>query len=370
MGAISSLGMGFFNFYGESLINPNNTQLKQKELYYDYSVSKNILKLYIIMALYILTTTIISLLFTFKFDPKSQVNDENLMKEIQNSTSAVGEDNKSETTSNSNSTSNSNPNNNTNTNLTQKNKEETNKAKSNYSSDLKKAFRSKRLWHLCLLYFLTTFLYFLISVTFKVIGTLQKFNVVVLKLAGVISGLQMSFAKPIWGVLFDRFGLKSLILIYNITGLFLGVLMCVSLHQEIFFAFLMCLSSTIMAGFTSIVGPHVMKIFSLKYSTEIGGVIIISMSLSNVLASIFAFCVSNFVPNMKIAFYMAYIVGALLNLISLVLVKYETNQPFVYDDNHMVELTETNDSFSLEKGIKTLNVEKLDTYDSNDNKTY
>lgn len=201
--------------------------------------------------------------------------------------------------------------------------------------NLKKIFKSKRLYLLCIIYFFSSFLFFLIMMTFKTIGSLQGFNTNLLKYTLAITGIFLCIMGPVWGHLYDKLKFKKLLIIVNSAGIIIGVLLCFSLMNEWFFAIIIVINAIFFIGMMSIFNPHVMKVYTIAYMMEIGGVLSISSGISSLIGAIFAFCVSLMIKSKDDATFVyriIFIVGSVFNLISLIVGHFENDDLFQFDE--------------------------------------
>lgn len=228
-----------------------------------------------------------------------------------------------------------------------------------YVIDLKKILSSREIWIFCLLSFFSTFLPCIIFLTFKVIGTIQHFQVLTLKIIIVGIGLVMCSTGPIWGLAFDKFGFRPLIIILNFACVLIGPLMCLSLNNEFAFAGLILFASVIATGIQSIFGPFIMKIFSIKYCMEICGIVGVISGSSYVFGSIFAFISTYVLDNPIIAFYSTFALGSIFSVIGVIFGFTITENPIDFDVTsteicEKIENEENHESNEIEEEDKTL----------------
>lgn len=319
--ACGGLGGALSGFFGESMINPNNIQLKEGESYYDYTIAQNTINYYFFQGIVVILGTGggCSLIYKYTIND-TEINISNIGKSLIRDSNASSNDYVASKYND------------------QKNIESSivnpliDIDQSNYKKDLKKVFKSRRLWLLFGINFCSGFLSFLILTTFKVIGTTRMFSISALKIGAVGAALGSSICSPLWGLLYDYFGFKYLISIINISGIALGVSICFSMNNEVMYVCLVIFNTIILSGIMPLFHPHIMKVFGIKYVMELGGLMGFVPGISNVLASVYAFIVSLYLFNREEVFYISYLVGSLFHLISFCLACCEKGLPFEYNE--------------------------------------
>ena len=98
-----------------------------------------------------------------------------------------------------------------------------------------------------------------------------------------------------------------------------------------------------MGGFHSIVYPHVMEVFGMKYSIEINGIISIFSGFVGIIVSFLSFFVSLYYSNDKITipYKNIYLLGGFLDLFSIIMSSKYDNEVFDYknedENNYLVK---------------------------------
>lgn len=319
--SFGQLGGPVFNIIGETIINPNNVIIEIDSDYFPTDVADNFFNyLIFIMVLYPIGT-ILTLLTFYKYEDYSQ-ND--------TSTGIIQED-------------------------TNKPQESViNRKSDKYKADLRKIFTTKRLYYISVLFFFSAFLFFLVMGTYKTIGSLQNFDTNLLKYSLMVAGILLCIMGPVWGHLYDKLKFKKLLYIVNGSGILIGILLCVSLVNEWFFAIMVIINAIFFVGMMSIFNPHVMKVFTLTYTMELAGVLAVSSGVSNLLGSIFAFCVSFMISDKesaKYAYIVIFIVGAVFNLVSIIAGRFEGDEEFQFDAYEEKKAIEIEEKIELNKPL-------------------
>jgi len=91
------------------------------------------------------------------------------------------------------------------------------------------------------------------------------------------------------------------------------------------------------SGFSASINPHIMEIFTIKYTLEIGGLIGFFSGLNSIICSILSFIVSFYYTTgeeLKTPYKVIYIIGTILSGIGFILNYYESGEKFNFDDNN------------------------------------
>lgn len=316
---LGGLSAPLFNFIGETIINPQNTVLEINEQYFNHAITRNLFKYYYVMLGGISVSLILSLVFTFQYDEEEYMANINVSEEQDQITETQ------ENTSNKN---------NDDLPVIQN--------PSLYLTNMRYIFTSYRIWNIFLIVFFGNFLLELISISFKVIGIYARFQIMMLKTTASVMSLVKNAVCPLWGYLFDKYGYSPLIKVINIASITIGILMCLSTFNEVFFGFILVMNYIIIAGFRSITDPLVMKVFSIEYSMEIGGLMGFALGITSIFGTVVALSGSLY-SHPKIVYLIIFTLGAVLNWVSLVISFFEDEKPFKYET-----VKEYNDNISNE----------------------
>ena len=142
-----------------------------------------------------------------------------------------------------------------------------------------------------------------------------------MSMTNIISG-------PIWGILIDKINAKIIFIIMGLILLFISISFQIFIESQIMFIFLIILNVIVMGGFHSIIYPHVIEVFGIKYSIEINGVISIFSGFVGIFVSVLSFVVSLFYDNenIQIPYKNIYLFGGFLDLFSILLsINYNTD---------------------------------------------
>ena len=105
-----------------------------------------------------------------------------------------------------------------------------------------------------------------------------------------------------------------------------------SFNHDIFFIFEVLIMAFILRGYNIVVYPHILKVYGVENSIEIGGIIRSSEGICEILSIILAFYIeNNFSGNKTYAFKLMYIISGCCNLISLILGLSESDDKFNYN---------------------------------------
>ena len=333
--AIINVGLQIFGsiliFIGEVIINKSGYSLKKDEKLYPQSIATNTPKFYIFQVICVPIFTLFSFLFIYIYDPSFE-NESN--EEIENKFTSILED------GNKNSLSIQMINQETKTSDLKINEnedeEEKKKKDEKYSNDIKKAIRSNQFRLLCGIAFFISFLVIFVSLTFRIFGALIGIEGNTFKYLGFVIGISNIIVILIWGCLVDKIGSKIILKITSAGCVIVGIMLCFSLNNTILFILSISITTINIQGFISAINPHIMEIFTIKYSLEIGGLISLCSGINFVICSILSFIISLYYTTgeqLKTPYKIIYIVGSFLSFIGFILVYYESGEKFNFDDD-------------------------------------
>ena len=285
LAVVLSVFSSLFGFIGESIINEDSYTLKEEETIYPDYISIKTPNFYIIQIISIPACSLISFLFIYIYHPSiedtfqnKKVNEkenenENNMKETlnenikqpQNDNIKISQKEKGIQNENTNSVIKTNTNNNT-SNIQNSSNEEKIKKDEKYKSDIKKAIKSKQFWLLCGIAFCVSFIINFILLTFRTFGALIGISGETFKFIYFAFTVSTLVCNPIWGLLIDKFGSKIILKIICLGCTSLGILLFFSVNSSFIFILSIILAMVFINGFGSAMNPHIMEIFSIKYS--------------------------------------------------------------------------------------------------------
>ena len=309
--ALGHVAGAAFNIIGEKMINSSGYTLSEDEVRYPYYIARNVKSYYKFIFYTVPVGTFLGILFTFQYSHnKQEKKDPMLVTPEEMPRESIGSFTPKD------------PN-----NLTAEEKEM-------YKKDIMKIVKNKRVWTLAMVNWLGTFLLFLVLNTFKTIGATapKRVDANMLMYTAVFVALSLSLASPFWGFLIDKFSFKVLFSIVNIVGIIIGVAIVLGLYYlPLLFCVVVAIDGLCVSGFMSILNPHIMKIFGIHYSMIVSGIIGLVAGTSNFIGSIFSFVVASvFKNNQNFAYGCIFVFGSVLNVVSLILTFFESNEPFEF----------------------------------------
>ena len=155
-----------------------------------------------------------------------------------------------------------------------------------------KAIKSKQFWLLCGIAFCIGFLIRFVSITFRTFGALIGIDGNAFKYLGFAITFSTLISTPIWGCLVDKYGTKIILKITCAGCTILGVILYFSVNNNLFYLLCISISMINISGFSASINPHIMEIFTIKYTLEIGGLIGFFSGLNSIICSILSFIVS------------------------------------------------------------------------------
>ena len=374
IGNILVLSAALYIFIGEKLINTEGYTLKKNDNFYPDHIAKRTPYYFLIVLFSVPILTFISLCLIYKFEPEEEY--ENQMKnkfQKFNSEILVEEDDDIENNSkdninnihnikekknekineniNGNIDKNENIKEDKNNNKKEEKKEEKyeeeekiekegdenlisfkGRSKINYKKDLTPILKSKKFWLLIGILCTMNFLIKFILATFRTFGAIIGVNGSLFKYLSLCISITNIISGPIWGILIDKIQPKIIFIIMGSIVLFISISFQIFVENQFMFIILIILNVVCMGGFHSIVYPHVMEVFGMKYSIEINGIISIFSGFVGIIVSFLSFIVSLYYSNdvIKIPYKNIYLLGGFFDLFSIILSSQYDNEVFNY----------------------------------------
>ena len=284
---------GILNVIGENIINPKKVTIKDGEIYYPLYIAKNYIKYYKLVLLIIPICSIISLLLIKKYDSTYINNQDQVLYN----------------------------------NVTE------NKKDSNYSKNIKSAIFNSRIWKICAIELLNLFVLGFALSTFRVYGALLSINGTVMQYSPLIFGLSTIICGPIWGYINDKS--QNFKIAKRISFLFIIHSIIISIFIKSNYIYIICIfvGLILQSGLNNVILHHIMKIYGIKYSIEIGGISGISRGISNVFKGCISFLISLYYSNgkeLQKIYQIIYLIGIGLNILGYYFASKEKEDPFIY----------------------------------------
>jgi len=285
---------------GEKVINPEKYTLSKGEQFYPLEISKNYIKFYKYFLFINPFTLVLALLLIKKYDPKYE---EELIQDNNNSNTEPKIDK----------------------NIFKKDE--------NYSKNIKKAIMDKRILRLIGISTLTPFVVGFSRNTFRVYGALASISGGVMQYSQLFTGFSNIFVGPIWGYINDKYKYEIIIKILCGSCIFQSLLFSIFIKSNTIYIIYIFLGSIIMSGFMSASNLHILRVYGIKYSLEIGGVIGIFGGVFNILNALLSFIISKFYhtgEELQFAYRFIYISGIFICGVGFYLALNEKDDKFVY----------------------------------------
>ena len=201
----------------------------------------------------------------------------------------------------------------------------------NYSTaHTKKALKSFRVWKLFTLVLCSYLALNLVLICWRPIGVNVKIPTEKLQLIGTINFIMTSIGTPFFGFLSDKIPFRILYTAIAAVTSFVGFAFCFTFESVNLFMVMVCGMNFILGGYIAVLPPHYMKVFGMKYYVEIGGVVGFANVIMGPICSLFAYFVENGVDNKEFAYKVIFITGAAMNIVSLVISIFESDDEFDY----------------------------------------
>ena len=206
-------------------------------------------------------------------------------------------------------------------------------ASANYSmNQVKRAFRSFRVWRLFLMGIFAGPLSNLITITWRPISIYKQMPTNKIQVINSYTSFMQMIANPLFGFLSDKVPFRILKCALSSLNCVVGFLFYYSFTNVNFFTILIVLNSFAHFGIFSIVEPHYMKVFGMKHFIEISGIIGLSNVIMGPICSFLAFALEQkFKNELDTVYKFMFIISALLGIVDVGLSALETEDPLFID---------------------------------------
>ena len=245
--------------------------------------------------------------------------------------------------------------------------------KSNYKEDLKLILSHSRIYYLLAIFLCTSFLQgFILTVGFN-FGTMEHGKNNNKKIGGdemsiifMLMSLISCFIGPIFGSIYDKLGFKKTMIILNIISVLNGSLIFLTVRLGvIFYGISIILNGCLNSGAFSMIFPYVSKIFGFNYAGELYGIVVLSVGISSIMSSSIYYIISKVIKTENdLSYLYIFIVGIIMNIISIVMTFYEKEEVFSFYRINFLE--EKGFLAEIEKNKKLGNINDINDSD-NDN---
>ena len=304
---------------GEKIINPGKYTLNKGEQFYPLEISQNYKKYFKFILCLNPFTLIIALLLIKKYNPsfeEDQTEDNTNMK-----------------------------------------KKDIFKKDNNYSKNIKMAVFDKRIWRIIGINLATPFVISFSRNTFRVYGALASMSGAVMQYSILFTGFSNVIVGPIWGYINDKYSYEIIIKIICSCCIFQALIITIFIKSNVVYLICIFLGSIIASGFMSASSLHVLKVYGIKYSLEISGIIGMFGGIFNILNSSLSLIISKFYhtgEELQVAYRFVYLIGIAISATGFYLAFHEKDDKFIYlfSPNENEYLTMIN---SDSKDINTIN---------------
>jgi MFS family permease len=201
----------------------------------------------------------------------------------------------------------------------------------NYSTrHTKKALGSFRVWKLFTLVLCSYLALNLVLVCWRPIGVRVEIPTGTLQFIGTCNFIMSMLGTPFFGFLSDKVPFRFLFSIISAITSVVGFFFCYTFKAPVIFAIMVCGMNFVLGGYIAVLPTHYMKVFGMKYYVEVGGVVGFSNVIMGPICAFFAYFVENNVSNKIFAYRIIFITGAALNVVTLVLSLFESDDEFDY----------------------------------------
>ena len=137
--------------------------------------------------------------------------------------------------------------------------------------------------------------------------------------------------NPFFGFLSDKIPFRILFTAISAFTSFVGFLFCYTFNASVLFMLMVFgMNFVLWGGYIVVLPTHYMKVFGMNYYLEVGGVIGLANVIMGPICAFFAYFVENGIDDKIFAYKIIFIIGAAMNIVSLVLSLFESDEEFDY----------------------------------------
>jgi MFS family permease len=175
------------------------------------------------------------------------------------------------------------------------------------------------------------FLYTFLNTFRSFVGNRQ--DVKLLKYLAISHSAANGFGRPLWGILFDKFGFKKLFITLNACSILASATIYFVPEHKVLLSIYVPFTGLLTAGVFSMMPSFVSKIFGLRLSSEIYGFNFMAFGVAGILGPIFIYIVNNsgMATEGTYPYLFVYVLGAVLSLVSLIICIFTKDEKFEYD---------------------------------------
>lgn len=201
----------------------------------------------------------------------------------------------------------------------------------NYSTrHTKKALGSFRVWKLFTLVLCSYLALNLVLVCWRPIGVNVGIETSLLQTIGTLNFIMSMIGTPFFGFLSDKIPFRILFTFVSAVTSLVGFVFCYTFELPYLFMIMVCGMNFVLGGYIAVLPTHYMKVFGMKYYVEVGGVVGFANVIMGPICAFFAYFVENGVEDKIFAYRIIFITGAAMNIVSLVLSIFESDEEFNY----------------------------------------
>ena len=329
IGAVMVIFGGIFATMGEKIISPSGYTLGVTEEFYPAYIAKRTYLYFMLGFIIIPISAIIFILFIVEY--KNEYNDDNKI---------IPEDDNNKQNENKDDENVKNQNNEE--NIINEDEKQIELELNNMSKkkNLKQVFKTFRFWRLAFSQLFLTFSFSFILGTGRTFGALIGIDGNSLQFLMLLQSGSLIVVGPILGIISDKKGPLIIIRIASIICIIPGILLTFFTENTVIFSISFVLAILGLVGMIVGLAPLTMEIYGIQESVIIGGIINVFSKISEIISIVSAFVISLLYTKEEILkpYRIMYITGAVCCFFSLVLLLFEKNEKYVYEEDNEEDL--------------------------------
>ena len=206
-----------------------------------------------------------------------------------------------------------------------------------YYKNRRTLLTSCHVYRLSLQIVLAAFLPLLVASVYRPISLQYGRDNTMLVIAATATSVCSAVMSPLWGIIFDKLGFKTLMLISSIGGICVGcVIMLFAFSSDLLILIVVIVNQIVIGAVTSVF-PHTAEIYGITFAGMIGSLLSVGIGLIGVVGAVLAYVVRMFVDNTDVGNYIIFGCGVAMSVIAVVMTVFDKEEKFDYGEDGMYE---------------------------------
>ena len=223
---------------------------------------------------------------------------------------------------------------------------------------IKKVVKTFRFWRIVLVSFLLSFPISFMITTGRTFGAIIGIKGSALQFLMAIQGASIILIGPIFGIISDKKGPMIILRICSIVSIIPGVLLLFFIDNTVLYIISFVFIALGLVSKMVSFNPLLMEIYGIQESVILGGIINGFGRVGEIITTVSAFVISFFYSNneIKTPYKIIFIAGSICSLISFLLLCFESNKKFDYNEENIDEIDKIIDNDIITEAKESINI--------------